>query len=64
MRPPRDNRFDAPPRIRQARRMVATETFWAGPHFVKKGAERDIDDSVVKRAPEMFRPALEPDEAA
>ena len=44
--------------------MIAIETFWAGPHFVKKGAERDIDDPAVRRAPEYFRPALEPDEAA
>ena len=24
----------------------------------------DVEDAVVKRAPEMFRPAIEPDEAA
>jgi hypothetical protein len=62
--PERDTRFDAPPRIPQRRRMIATEAFWSGPHFVRRGMARDMDDEVVKRAPEYFKPALEPDEAA
>jgi hypothetical protein len=57
-------RHPEPRKIPQARRMLAVETFWVGPHFVKAGMARDVDDEVVRLAPQYFKPAIEPDEAA
>lgn len=44
--------------------MIATESFWSGPDFVKLGQAYDVDDPVRVRVPQYFKPALEPDEAA
>ena len=44
--------------------MIATETFWSGPDFVKLGHAIGIEDAVVVRAPQYFKRALEPDEGA
>ena len=52
-----------PRKIPQTRRMIATETFWSGPDYVKLGQAYDVDDAVVKRVPQYFRPAIEPDAA-
>jgi hypothetical protein len=37
------------------RRVIATETFSKGEHFVQKGQAYHEDDAVVQLAPEMFQ---------
>ncbi len=37
------------------RRAIATDTFWKGATFVRRGATHDIDDEIVRAAPEQFR---------
>jgi hypothetical protein len=62
-------RIAEPRRIPFERRVLATDEFWLGSTLVRRGAQRDIDDPIVKAAPQMFRdldgrPVKLPDEAA
>jgi len=52
---PSEPKIVEPRRIPFERRVIATDTFSKGMEFVRKGAAHDVDDAIVKAAPEMFR---------
>jgi hypothetical protein len=42
-------------RIPFERRVMAVDAFWKGDTYVAKGPQRDVDDPIVRAAPQMFR---------
>ena len=56
--PPEDpsvTRIVSPRYIPLTRRVIALDTFSKGMEFVRRGTAHDLDDAIVKAAPEMFR---------